>query len=101
MQRSIHSELPSGPTLVGEIGGRSMSLATLFLAGLVFSLQSTSRRANGIATMRTAELATSEERFRHAFDFAGTGLALVGLDGQQGDLADRPSPEIVGPSRTR
>jgi PAS domain S-box-containing protein len=28
-----------------------------------------------------ANLAASEERFRQAFDFAGTGIAIVGLDG--------------------
>ena len=31
---------------------------------------------------RTADLAASEERFRQAFDFAGTGMAIVGLDGR-------------------
>jgi two-component system, sensor histidine kinase and response regulator len=31
---------------------------------------------------RTAELATSEERFRHAFYFSGIGMALVALDGR-------------------
>jgi PAS domain S-box-containing protein len=31
---------------------------------------------------RTAELATSEERFRHTFHFAGSGMAMVGLDGR-------------------
>ena len=29
-----------------------------------------------------AALAESEQRFRHTFDFAGTGMALVGLDGR-------------------
>lgn len=31
---------------------------------------------------RTAELAESEARFRQAFDFAGIGMALVGMDGR-------------------
>ncbi len=31
---------------------------------------------------RTAALAASEERFRQAFDFAGTGMAIVALDGR-------------------
>lgn len=60
----------------------SLGLATLFLSGLVYSLQSISRRANTIADARTAELGASEERFRHAFDFAGIGMALVAVDGQ-------------------
>ena len=49
----------------------SLALATLLLAGLVTSLQSVGRRATAIAT----ELVTSEERFRHAFEFAGIGMA--------------------------
>lgn len=60
----------------------TMSLATLLLAGLVISLQTASRRAHAMVDARTAELAASEERFRQAFDFAGIGMALVGLDGQ-------------------
>ena len=59
----------------------SLALATLLLAGLVTSLQSVGRRANAIAAARTAELAASEERFRHAFEFAGIGMAMVALDG--------------------
>jgi PAS domain S-box-containing protein len=31
---------------------------------------------------RTIELRTSEERFRQAFEFAGIGMAIVGLDGR-------------------
>ena len=38
-------------------------------------------RVNGLLGERVAELAVSEERFRNAFDFAGSGMALVGLDG--------------------
>lgn len=60
----------------------SLAVATVLLAGLVTSLQSVGRRARAIAAERTAELATSEERFRHAFDFAGIGMALVALDGR-------------------
>jgi PAS domain S-box-containing protein len=60
----------------------SLAVATLFLAGLVTSLQSVGRRASAIAAARTSELAASEERFRHAFDAAGIGMALVGLDGR-------------------
>lgn len=63
--------------LAGSIG-----LATLFLAGLVIALQTASRRAHAMVDARTAELTASEERFRQAFDFAGIGMALVGLDGQ-------------------
>ncbi len=60
----------------------SLAFATLLLAGLVTSLQSVGRRAHAIAAKRTAELAASEERFRHAFEFAGIGMALVALDGR-------------------
>lgn len=60
----------------------STGFATLLLAGLVTSLQSVGRRANAIARTRTAELAASEERLRHAFEFAGIGMALMGLDGR-------------------
>ncbi len=60
----------------------SLGFATLLLAGLVASLQSVGRRAHAIATARTAELAASEERLRHAFEFAGIGMALVALDGR-------------------
>jgi PAS domain S-box-containing protein len=38
-------------------------------------------RVNGLLGQRVAELALSEERFRNAFDFAGTGMSLIGLDG--------------------
>jgi PAS domain S-box-containing protein len=60
----------------------SLAVATMFLASLVTSLQSVGQRARAIAAARTAELAASEERFRHAFQFAGIGMALVGLDGR-------------------
>ncbi len=60
----------------------SLGFATLLLAGLVTSLQSVGHRARAIAAARTAELAASEERFRHAFEFAGIGMSLVGLDGR-------------------
>jgi PAS domain S-box-containing protein len=60
----------------------SLAIATLFLAGMVTSLQSVGRRANAIAAVRTGELAASEERFRQAFEAAGIGMALVGLDGR-------------------
>jgi PAS domain S-box-containing protein len=59
----------------------SLALATLLLAGLVTSLQSAGRRANAMVEERTVELVASEGRFRNAFEFAGTGMALVGLDG--------------------
>jgi PAS domain S-box-containing protein len=38
-------------------------------------------KVNNLLGERVAELAVSEERFRNAFDFAGTGMSLVGLDG--------------------
>ena len=38
-------------------------------------------KVNDLLGERVAELAVSEERFRNAFDFAGTGMSLVGLDG--------------------
>ncbi len=60
----------------------SFATATVLLAGLIVSLQSTGRRARTIAAERTRELAASEERFRQAFEFAGIGMALVGLDGR-------------------
>jgi PAS domain S-box-containing protein len=60
----------------------SLGMATVLLSGLVVSLQSVGRRARAIAAERTAALTTSEERFRHAFEFAGTGMALVALDGR-------------------
>ncbi|HUR57875.1 MAG TPA: CHASE domain-containing protein [Opitutaceae bacterium] len=60
----------------------SLGLATLLLAGLVMSLQSVGQRANAIAAERTGELVASEERFRHAFEFAGIGMALVALNGR-------------------
>jgi PAS domain S-box-containing protein len=62
--------------------GASLAVATLFLAGLITSLQSIGHRANVIAADRTAELAASEERFRQAFESAGIGMALIGLDGR-------------------
>ncbi len=77
----------------------SFAAATLLLAGLIMSLQSTGRRANAIAAERTAELATSEERFRHAFEFAGTGMAIVGLDGRWMRV-NKSMCEIVGYSES-
>jgi two-component system sensor histidine kinase/response regulator len=38
-------------------------------------------QVNTLLEKRVTELAVSEERFRHAFDFAGIGMTLVGLDG--------------------
>jgi PAS domain S-box-containing protein len=61
---------------------------------------------------RTAELATSEERFRQAFYFAGIGMAIVGLDGRavrvnrslceilgysEAELLTKPFPDITHP----
>jgi len=40
----------------------SFTLATLLLAGLITSLQATSRRARALATKRTAELASAQEQ---------------------------------------
>ena len=60
----------------------SLAVATLLLAGLITSLQSVGRRATAIATERTMELVASEERFRHAFEFAGIGMAIFALDGR-------------------
>ncbi len=77
-----------------------LGLATLFLAGLVWSLQSVGRRAQAIALTRTAELSTSEERFRQAFDFAGIGMALVGLDGQM-QRVNQSLCDIVGYTEAR
>jgi len=37
---------------------------------------------NELLEQRMQELAGSETRFRHAFEFAGIGMALVGLDGR-------------------
>jgi PAS domain S-box-containing protein len=73
---------------VGMVGG----LLALGFLGAAFA---TTRRAagarqaaeqellsvNALLGQRVAELASSEERFRHAFEFAGVGMALVGLDG--------------------
>jgi PAS domain S-box-containing protein len=38
-------------------------------------------QVNSLLEKRVAELGVSEQRFRHAFDFGGIGMALVGLDG--------------------
>jgi PAS domain S-box-containing protein len=73
----------------------SLGVATLLLAGLVTSLQSVGRRATAIAAERTAELAASEERFRHAFEFAGIGMAIVALDGRWLRV-NKSLSEIVG-----
>ncbi len=75
--------------------GASLAIATLLLAGLVTSLQSVGRRANAIAAKRTGELVASEERFRHAFDLAGIGMALVALDGRF-TRVNKSLCEIVG-----
>jgi PAS domain S-box-containing protein len=47
---------------------------------------------------RTAELQTSEARFRQAFDFAGIGMAIVGLDGRWVRV-NKTICEIVGYSQ--
>jgi PAS domain S-box-containing protein len=73
----------------------SCAIATLLLAGLVMSLQSVGQRARAIAAERTMQLAASEARFRSAFDYAGIGVALVGLDGQWLRV-NRSLCEIVG-----
>ncbi len=52
-------------------------------------------RVNDLLGQRVAELAVSEERFRNAFDFAGTGMALVGIDGSWLRV-NRAICEIVG-----
>jgi PAS domain S-box-containing protein len=52
-------------------------------------------RVNNLLGERVAELAVSEERFRNAFDFAGTGMSLVGLDGTWLRV-NRALCEIVG-----
>ncbi|MEO5957559.1 MAG: PAS domain S-box protein [Opitutaceae bacterium] len=44
---------------------------------------------------RSAEVAASEERFRNAFEFAGVGMAIVGLDGRWLRV-NRSICEIVG-----
>ena len=73
---------PPADRSAGVGAAASLGFATLLLAGLVATLQATGRQANAIAAERTAELAASEERFRQAFEFAGTGMAIVGLDGR-------------------
>jgi PAS domain S-box-containing protein len=73
----------------------SLAVASLLLAGLVTSLQSVGRRATTIAATRTVELAASEERFRHAFEFAGIGMAIVALDGRW-QRVNESLCEIVG-----
>jgi PAS domain S-box-containing protein len=50
--------------------------------GLVHRAQRELESANRRLEDRFAELATSESRFRQAFHFAGTGMAMVGLDGR-------------------
>ena len=47
---------------------------------------------------RTAELRASEERFRQAFEFAGIGMAIVGLDGRW-IRVNKSICEIVGYSQ--
>jgi PAS domain S-box-containing protein len=47
---------------------------------------------------RTAELRVSEERFRQAFEFAGIGMAIVGLDGRWVRV-NKSICEIVGYSQ--
>jgi PAS domain S-box-containing protein len=47
---------------------------------------------------RTAELRASEERFRQAFEFAGIGMAIVGLDGRWVRV-NKSICEIVGYSQ--
>ena len=78
----------------------SLATATLLLAGLIASLQSVGRRANAIAAVRTAELAANEERFRHAFESAGIGMALVALDGRWLRV-NKSLCEIVGYSEAK
>ncbi len=48
---------------------------------------------------RTADLGASEQRFRHAFHFAGTGMAIVALDGRW-IRVNRSVCEIVGYGET-
>jgi PAS domain S-box-containing protein len=48
---------------------------------------------------RTAEVAESEERFRNAFEFAGIGMAIVGLDGRWLRV-NRAMCDIVGYTET-
>jgi PAS domain S-box-containing protein len=50
---------------------------------------------NNLLEKRVAELAVSEERFRHAFDFGGIGMALVGLDGTWMQV-NRAVCELIG-----
>ncbi len=78
----------------------SLAMATLLLAGLITSLQTVGRRSHAIAAARTAELAASEERFRHAFEFTGIGMALVALDGRWLRV-NKSLCEIVGYSEAK
>lgn len=78
----------------------SLATATVLLAGLITSLQSIGRRANAIAHARTAELAASEERFRHAFESAGIGMGLVGMDGRWLRV-NKSLCEVVGYSESK
>ncbi len=48
---------------------------------------------------RTADLGASEQRFRHAFHFAGTGMAIVALDGRW-TRVNRSVCEILGYGET-
>src|SRR5262249_29701921 len=60
----------------------SSALVSLLMVGLVVSLHSVGRRASALAAERTAQLAATEERFRTAFESAGIGTAIVGIDGR-------------------
>jgi PAS domain S-box-containing protein len=74
---------------VAILGGL-LALAFLGAAFATTRREAAARRAaetklikvNSLLEQRVSELAVSEERFRHAFEFAGVGMALVGLDGK-------------------
>ena len=97
-----------------EANARTLAvLGTVLALGLVLAAISIARRAaaarrlaeanlqgvNALLEQRVGDLAMSEERFRHAFDFAGSGMALVALNGSWLRV-NRALCEIIGYSES-
>lgn len=82
----VQSHVPAGPGGAGPSEVRSMVMAglvmSLLLFAVVLSLAHTQTRAEQLAEAMSESYRRSEQRFRNAMLYSGSGIALLDVDGR-------------------